>query len=242
MDELVIQELVDASEVTLNETVLEIGPGTGNITAALLEKAGKVLTIEKNPKYRSVLNGRFGNDPKLVVEIGDVLYYRFPNHNRIVSNLPYMISEPIFHRLFKLDFISASFIVSKGFAEKISPTDTPETKLGFLSQLFFETAIISEIRPDAYLPPPGTQTVIITVKHKEPTNTRDKILQALFRQEDKKTSNALREALIQTGIAETKRLAKQAASSLEVPQPILDAPVGRLSLDQILELVFLFPD
>lgn len=233
IDASVIQELVDASEVTVDETVIEIGPGAGNITATLLERAGKVIAVEKNPKYWTVLKGRFGNNPKLETVIRDVLIYRFPRHDRIVSNLPYMISEPLFHLLFHLDFKSASFIVSKKFADKITDPEG-DTKLNYLSRMMFESALISEVQPRAYLPPPGTLTAIITVKPREPKTVTEELLQAFFRQEDKKTMNALREALIQTGRAETKRQAKDIIASFKVSPMILETPVSRLSMDQIM--------
>ena len=226
---------MDVLGVTEDETVIEIGPGTGNITATLLEVAGKVIAVEKNPNYWTILKGRFGNNPKLEVVINDVLIYRFPRHDRIVSNLPYMISEPLFHLLFHINFKSASFIVSKKFADKITDTEG-ETKLNYLSRLMFETALISEVQPRAYLPPPGTLTAIITVKPRKPTTDTEELLQAFFRQEDKKTLNALRESLIQTGRAETKRQAKDIIASFEVSPVILETPVSRLSMDQIMRL------
>ncbi len=232
IDAAVIQQLVDASEVTQDETVIEIGPGTGNITATLLERAGKVVAVEKNPKYKRVLKGRFGNDPKLDVVINDILIYRFPRHDRIVSNLPYMISEPIFHLLFHLNFKSASFIVSKKFGDIITDPDG-ETKLNYLSRLMFESTIISVVQPRAYLPPPGTLTAIMTVKPRNPQTGKEELLQAFFRQEDKKTLNALRESLIQTDRVETKRQAKEMIASFDVSPVILETPVSRLSMDQI---------
>ena len=192
---------------------------------------------KKNPKYWTVLKGRFGNNPKLESVIRDVLIYRFPQHDRIVSNLPYMISEPLFHLLFHLNFKSASFITSKKFADTVTDLEG-DTKLNYLSRLMFETAVLSEVQPRAYLPPPRTLTAIITVKPRAPLSEIEELLQAFFRQEDKKTVNALRESLIQTGKAETKRQAKDLITSFDVPPVILEAPVSRLSMDQIRKLEF----
>jgi 16S rRNA A1518/A1519 N6-dimethyltransferase RsmA/KsgA/DIM1 with predicted DNA glycosylase/AP lyase activity len=149
-----------------------------------------------------------------------------------------MISEPIFHRLFKLGFKSAAFIVSMGFAKKITGNGE-DSKLGLLSKLMFQTQIIATVPPEAYLPPPATATAIISIQHKEPENKAGEILQAVFQQEDKKTGNALREALIQTGISETKRSARQTIIGLGAEEAVLDTPVARLSFDQISALILL---
>lgn len=228
-----IEILVDALEVSETDTVLEIGPGTGNITTKLLERAGNVIVVEKNPKYRTVLKGRFGNDPKLDIIINDALFYRFPSLDIIVSNLPYMISEPILHRLFKVQFRKASLIVSSGFAGRVTSMDS---KLGFLTQLMFDVENRAEIPSSSYLPPPKVPTSIITLTPREPETSTDSLMQAVFRQEDKKTFNALREALIQIGVAETKRQAKSLIDGFEVSHTILTTPVARLSYDQILAL------
>jgi 16S rRNA A1518/A1519 N6-dimethyltransferase RsmA/KsgA/DIM1 with predicted DNA glycosylase/AP lyase activity len=143
-----------------------------------------------------------------------------------------MISESIFHRLFKLGFKSAAFIVSMSFAEKITG-EARESKLSLLSALMFQTLFIATVPPEAYLPPPDTPTAIVTIQHKKPENKTEEILQALFRQEDKKTGNALREALIQTGVVDTKRSARQVITGLGVEDTELDTPVARLSFDQI---------
>ena len=146
-----------------------------------------------------------------------------------------MITEPLFHLLFKLDFKSAAFIVPISFAERIN-IEKPESKLGYLSQVMFETEFIEEVYPASYLPPPKTQTAIVTIKPRTPENEQENILQTVFWQEDKKTSNALREALIQTTTVETKRQAKQAITEYNIPKAILETPVARLSFDQLKEL------
>ncbi len=163
------------------------------------------------------------------------MYYRFPRHDRLISNLPYMIMEPLFHLLFKLDFKSAAFIVPLSFAERIN-VEEPVSKLGYISQVMFETGFIEEIYPSSYLPPPKTQTAIVTIKPRIPETEQERVLQTVFWQEDKKTSNALREALIQTNQVETKRLAKQTITEFDIPKTILETPVARLSFDQLKEL------
>ncbi|MCK5671613.1 methyltransferase domain-containing protein, partial [Candidatus Bathyarchaeota archaeon] len=143
VDEAVIKKLVDLSEVSPDETVLEIGPGTGNITAALLERAGNVIAVEKNFKYLLVLKGRFGKEPRLEIIHHDILFYRIPAVDRVVSNLPYMISEAIIRRLFKVHLKSATFIVSSGFAEIITatPGDERYSKLTYLVGLFYDARL-----------------------------------------------------------------------------------------------------
>lgn len=192
-----------------------------------------MVVIEKNPKYRPVLKGRFGNDPKLEIILNDALFYRLPVFDVVISNLPYMISEPILHRLFKYQFRKASFIVSKGFADRLTEVDS---KLGYMIQYLYNVENIAEVPAESYLPPPNTQTSIVTLTPRNPETTAQTVIQAIYRQEDKKTANAIREALIQTQVVETKRQAKSQIEKLAIPDMLLTTPVARLSFDQILDL------
>lgn len=238
MDEAVIEKLVELSDICPGETVLEIGPGTGNITAPLLERAGKVIAVEKNFKYLSVLRGRFGKEPKLKIIHHDILFYRIPAIDRVVSNLPYMISEAVIRRLFKVPFRSAAFILSSRFAEKITAEHSDErySKLSHLTGVFYDATLEAEVSNGAYLPAPNVSTAIVTLQTREPEDEHHGLMQELFKQEDKKTVNALREALIWVGVSGTKREARSKIVELNIPTSLLEAPLSRLSLEQILEL------
>ncbi len=238
MDEAFIEKLVDLSGICPDETVLEIGPGTGNITAALLKRAEKVIAVEKNFKYLPVLKGRFGKEPKLEIIHHDILFYRIPAIDRVVSNLPYMISEAVIRRLFKIPLKSAAFIVSSGFAEKITaaPSDEIYSKLSYLLGLFYDAWLEAEVPNSAYLPTPKVSTAIVTLRPREPDDEHHELMQALFKQEDKKTANALREALILVGVCDTKREARSKIVEMNIPASLLGAPLSRLSFEQILEL------
>ncbi len=218
--------------------MLEIGPGTGNITAALLERAGNVIAVEKNFKYLPVLKGRFGKEPRLEIIHHDILFYRLPAVDRAVSNLPYMISEAIIRRLFKVHLKSAAFIVSSGFAGIITaePGDDRYSKLSYLVGLFYDARLEAEVSSNAYLPPPNVSTAIVTLHTREPEEGHHGLMQELFKQEDKKTANAVREALIWVGICDTKREARTKIAELKIPESILEAPLSRLSLEQVMEL------
>ena len=76
--------------------MLEIGPGTGNLTEALAARAGHVYAVEIDPDLAAQLSGRFSN---VQVIKGDALKVELPHYNKIVSNLPYQISSRITYRL-----------------------------------------------------------------------------------------------------------------------------------------------
>jgi len=235
IDEDVIAKLIDFSGVGGDDVVLEIGPGVGNITEGLLCHAKTVICIEKNPKYIPVLRERFKHHPNLDVVLGDALHGELPCSDRLVSNLPYMICEAFLQRMLRMEMKSAAFIVPRGFAKILEAKEgEPEySKLSLQAQLFYDSETRMEVPPSAYLPAPRTETCIISLIPKASSMVADEALKQFLRQGDKLAKNALREALIQAGICDTKRQAVSFISESGVPVETLGRRVTRLSLKEI---------
>lgn len=73
VDPVAINALIEASGIKPTDTVLEIGPGAGNITAELVARASKVIVVEKNQKFIPLLKERFSNAANVEVVLGDAL-------------------------------------------------------------------------------------------------------------------------------------------------------------------------
>lgn len=234
IDPDVIKRFTEYSGIETGETVLEIGPGAGNITEALLKRAHYLICIEKNPKYVPILEDRFKGVDNLKIIQDDALKTYLPKHDRLVSNLPYMISEAFFQRTLRLGFKSATFIVSKGFSETLgAENDENYTKLSWQAQLFYDITHHEEVPPTAYLPEPRVSTAIITLEPREPRSQTEKILIELTQQGDKYTKNALRESLIRSNAYETKKQAKAVIDDLGLGDDVLGSWASRLSLNQL---------
>jgi 16S rRNA A1518/A1519 N6-dimethyltransferase RsmA/KsgA/DIM1 with predicted DNA glycosylase/AP lyase activity len=235
VDPMVIKRFTEYCEIQPDETVLEIGPGAGNISEALLEKARYLICIEKNPKYLPVLSERFKESTKLKLITDDALKTYLPKHDRLASNLPYMITEAFFQRTLRLGFKSATLIVPLGFADtlQVDSFEKEYTKLSFLSQLFYDINYHETVPPEAYLPEPRTSTAIITLKPRPSYNNTEKILIELIKQGDKYTKNALRESLIRAEVCASKKEARKHIDSLNLEQKILQSFASRLSLSDL---------
>ena len=235
IDPDVLKRFADYCNIQRDETVLEIGPGAGNITEALLEKPRYLICIEKNPKYIPLLRERFSDNTKIKIIQDDALKTYLPKHDRLVSNLPYMIAEAFYQRTLRLGFKSATFIVPVGFADSLIavPEDSGYSKLSWLSRLFYKTKLHETVPSEAYLPAPRVSTAIITLNPKTPVDDTGKALRELIQQGDKITKNALREALIRSTTCETKKEARQIIKDLNIEQNVLESWVSRLSLKDL---------
>jgi 16S rRNA (adenine1518-N6/adenine1519-N6)-dimethyltransferase len=234
IDSDVIKRFTEHCDIQPGETVLEIGPGAGNITESLLHHARYLICIEKNQNYIPILENRFKNADNFKVIHDDALKTYLPKHDRLVSNLPYMISEAFFQRTTRLGFKSATFIVSKGFAETLQAEPGEKyTKLSWQAQLFYDITQHEEVPPSAYLPEPRVSTTIISLKPRQDQSNTGKILVELIQQGDKYTKNALRESLIRSEVCDTKKQAKTVVNDLELGDDVLGSWASRLSLEQL---------
>ena len=94
-----LRRIVDLAEVRPSDRILEIGPGLGPLTEALLEKGAEVLAIEKDARLVGLLRERLGRHPKLALEHGDGLEMVKGRRDwagwKLVANLPYSVASPI---------------------------------------------------------------------------------------------------------------------------------------------------
>lgn len=97
--------IVDKANLKPTDTVLEIGPGTGNISVRILEKARKLVAVELDPRMASEITKRVMGTPaqkKLEVLLGDAIKLDFPPHDVCISNTPYQISSPLVFKLLSM--------------------------------------------------------------------------------------------------------------------------------------------
>ncbi len=106
INEGVVARIVEAAEVGATDTILEVGPGTGNLTAALVAKAGKVIAIEKDTRAILPLREQFVDLPIHIVE-ADALKINPQDlgikagEYKIVANLPYYITSHFMRTVFQ---------------------------------------------------------------------------------------------------------------------------------------------
>lgn len=133
INEDVVNNIVNSSEISKQDLVIEIGPGLGTLTEKLLEKAGKVIAIELDERMIKILNDRFSlydnfeliNEDVLKVNLAEIIKKEKENNNflnaKIVANLPYYITTPIIMKLLEeeLDIKSITVMIQKEVAERL---------------------------------------------------------------------------------------------------------------------------
>merc|ERR1711962_1798365 len=99
---LIVNAIIDKAAIKSTDTILEVGPGTGNMSVKMLEKGKKLIACELDPRMAAELQKRVQGTPdshKLHMIVGDVLKAELPYFDCCVANLPYQISSPFVFKL-----------------------------------------------------------------------------------------------------------------------------------------------
>ncbi len=120
VDNNTLNKVISESHITSDDIILEIGPGLGALTERLIEKAKKVYAIEIDPILCKYISEKFSNHRNIEITNGDILKVDIPFHNKVVSNIPYKITGPIFERIFfKEKPPQGILIIEKNIADRI---------------------------------------------------------------------------------------------------------------------------
>jgi len=169
--------------------VIEVGPGPGGLTRALLESdAGKVVLVEKDPRFIPLLNELDDGAGRLTVVEADALNVREdqlvegPAH--LVSNLPYNVGTPLLIKWLTGPWTPASLTLmfQKEVAERVvaRPGDDAYGRLAVISQAVAEAKLVMHLPAAAFTPPPKVASAVVHLVPRADRPDRD-LLKALER-------------------------------------------------------------
>lgn len=169
-DPSVVQDIIEGSHITGEDHVIEIGPGVGSLTRALLEKAGRVTAVEIDSKLIPILQAELGGYANFELIEGDVLKTDLraiagDHRVKVVANLPYYVTTPILLRLLEEDFPwdSITIMIQKEVALRLN--SGPGTKdygsLSVLVAYYADTELVRVVKPESFVPRPKVDSVVI---------------------------------------------------------------------------------
>ncbi len=209
IDKNVLKKIVDISEITKEDTVIEIGPGMGCLTEYLCLNAKKVICYEIDKDMIDVLNENLKpqydnveliNCDFLKVDLSFYLNEENCDNVKVVANLPYYITTPIIFKLLSETRINQfTFMVQKEVGERL--TGKPNTKdynaLSVAMNFKTQSKIAYKVSPNSFYPAPNVDSVLLLVKTKKTDYRADfeaqflKFAQDLFIQRRKTVINNL---------------------------------------------------
>ena len=193
----VVEKIVDCSNISKDDLVIEIGPGLGTLTKELLEKAGKVVAIELDKKMLSILKDRFSlyhnfsliNKDVLKVDLNQLIKEEKEKNGfkraKIVANLPYYITTPIIMKLLeeKLDLESITVMIQKEVADRLVaiPGEKDTGAITYSVYYYSEAESVLEVPNNSFIPEPEVTSKVIKLNIRKETPVEVKSRKVMFR-------------------------------------------------------------
>lgn len=169
VDDNILRLLLAQADLRPDDTVLEIGPGLGALTAALLAAAGRVTAIEKDRRLCAFLRERW---PGLNLIAGDAVAVPLPAADKVVANLPYSISTPILERLVESEPRPRALVLTlqREVAQRLAaaPRHKDYGALTLFTQLRYHVDLAHVISPRCFYPVPRVESALVVCLRRDP--------------------------------------------------------------------------
>ncbi len=176
-----LRRIVEAAELTPEDTVIEVGPGLGVLTAELISRAGRVIAVELDDNLAGLLKQRFAQASNLTVVHEDILKSEpsallanagidRKKEYKVVANLPYYITSAVLHHFLEGDVRPSLMVVTvqKEVARTIVAAPGEMSLLSVAVQFYGEARIVASIPAGSFLPPPKVDSAILKIRlHRE---------------------------------------------------------------------------
>ncbi|TLY23518.1 MAG: ribosomal RNA small subunit methyltransferase A [Nitrospirae bacterium] len=207
IDKNIVHKIVRLAELQPGDTVLEIGPGRGILTEALLDSSGLVVAVELDAVLCAHLRAMLGHRSNFRLIEGDALtfeYAQVPSPFLVVANLPYSVSTPLLFRLLeerrrigRLVLMLQEEVVSRLAA---TPGGKDYGALSIAAQFYCEVRQAFRVPPTCFRPKPqvGSAVVVLTPLPKPRVSVADeafffRVVRAGFAHRRKALPNSLRD-------------------------------------------------
>ena len=175
-DPVYLRKIAEAADLSRNDLVLEIGPGTGNLTERLLEHAGHVFAVELDRRMVEHLQKRFADAESLTVVQADILTVDLPEllspwlHRfaayKVVANLPYYLTSAILRMLLESPArpLLAALTVQWEVAQRICARPGDMSLLAVAVQWYAVPSIVTRIPAGAFVPVPKVDSAVLRLE------------------------------------------------------------------------------
>lgn len=243
IDGNIIHKIVLMADVRSGDHVLEIGPGPGALTEALLEKGAFVTAVEMDHIFARALMRLQTKDSRLQVINADILKFDLLDYlekykgkkHKVVANLPYHITTPILAGLLPLHqwIESLTIMVQKEFADRMIADPGTKNYSSFSVFLQFYSEVMDSfiVSPNCFFPRPKIYSSVVHCRLHPPKLKQD--IEAFFTLT--RTAFGKKRKMLRSSLKDLYGAAKVEQALLKIGHPITERP-EELSLDEFISL------
>lgn len=162
--ERALSVIVEAGNLSPNDTVLEIGPGEGALTKKLLETGARIIAVEKDDELFKFLKEKFS---KIELIHADILEYTPTGAYKLIANIPYNITGAILEKFLSADRqpTRCVLLVQKEVAERIVTRDNKESILSISVKAYGTPQYIETVKAGSFVPAPKVDSAILLIEN-----------------------------------------------------------------------------
>jgi 16S rRNA (adenine1518-N6/adenine1519-N6)-dimethyltransferase len=174
IDKKVMRKIVEASEISKKDTVLEVGAGIGNLTLELAKRAKKVIAVEKDKRMVEILKENLRDFKNVEIIEGDIretfltIVQNITRDYKIVANIPYYLTSYLIRKFLETKKRPKLMVlmVQKEVAERICAKSPKMNLLAVSVQFFAKPEIVSFVSKNCFWPKPKVDSAIVRLKVK----------------------------------------------------------------------------
>lgn len=170
-DEQTLESICDSANVQRGDTVLEVGPGLGTLTAKLLERGAKVVAVEFDEALAKKLAANNTNDSLTVIH-QDILQFdltSLPKGYKVVANIPYYLTSNLIRVLCESPnpFTRAAILIQKEVAERVAAKPGQMSLLSVSAQYYCDVSLGVVVPAELFTPPPKVDSQVLELHFRE---------------------------------------------------------------------------
>jgi 16S rRNA (adenine1518-N6/adenine1519-N6)-dimethyltransferase len=216
IDEKVLGTILESAQLTPTDTVIEVGPGLGIMTAELAKRAGWVIAIELDNRLAGILRESLpanvvvinqdvlGTDPGALMREGAPRFPEAMKPYKVVANLPYYITSPVLRHFLEASVKPERMVVmvQKEVAEAIAAGPGKRSVLSISVQFYGRPEIVARVPATSFYPAPEVDSAVVKIDvYPQPPIVVDdegrffKLVRAGFTAARKQAGNSLAQGL-----------------------------------------------
>lgn len=221
IDGRIVESLVNLTSP--GAKVIEVGSGIGHVTEQIARRAGSVVGIEIDRRFKPELEEVQTRNPNINFVISDALNVSLKSlidkdgETQVIANIPFHITEPFLRKLIDLPITNAVLIVGDNIAKVLQESEDSLAfgKMSLLGQTFFDIREEARIPKDSFYPPPRTESSVLVLDPRErdeiSRNPALHIFASLFRKEGKfdLVKNDIKQAIVEASENAGRTLSKK---------------------------------
>ncbi|SNS45208.1 dimethyladenosine transferase [Anaerovirgula multivorans] len=232
IDKNILENIVEAANITKEDCVVEVGPGIGSLTQHIADKAGKVVAVEIDRNLIPILQKTLADydnievihEDVLKVDLHEIIEKKLGGRKvKVIGNLPYYVTTPIIMKFLeeKIPMTSMTVMIQQEVAQRMEAV--PSTKdygaLSIAVQYYCEPKIMLKVPPSVFIPQPKVDSTVIRLDVLEKPRVyveKEKLFFGIVKDAFGKRRKTLLNALSTGGLSLSKELVKEAFEATNI--------------------------